>query len=60
MYLPLGGRLHTFLYLITDFGLLPTLTVCDTEWANAVVVIVVVVVDVARRRNNGLYGVQPV
>ena len=52
--------MHTFLYLITDFGLLPTLTVCDTEWANAVVVIVVVVVDVARRRNNGLYGVQPV
>ena len=32
---------------------MPTLTVCDTEWANTVVVVVVVPVDVAVRRNNG-------
>ena len=33
---------------------MPTLTVCNTEWANTVTVVVVIVVDVAGRRNNGI------
>ena len=33
---------------------MPTLTVCNTEWANTVTVVVVIVVDVTGRRNNRL------
>ena len=40
--------------IFSDFGFMPTLTVCNTEWANTVTVVVVIVVDVTGRRNNRL------
>ena len=62
LFLHISILLYIYLYedgpfpfcIFPDFGLMPTLTPCYTEWAHPVTVVVVIVVDVTGRRNNRL------